>query len=684
MNIFRTPLKAIIYVNLALLAYSCNQEQPKSDPIEEAPTQFTESVYQEVNLGEIHPKGWLKDQLEIMLDNSTGHLDEIYNKIKIDNGWLGGQGDSWEETPYWLDGAVPLAYLLDDQRLKEKVQKYIDWSIEHQRPSGYFGPITPWERESGQQIDIEHCEEGADWWPRMLMLKVIQQYYTATKDKRVIPFMQRYFDYQLATLETCPIGFWTGWAASRGVENMRIAQWLYSLTGDENLLKLSEKIKSQSFAWSEWLGNRDWVMGAAAHPNGENWMRRHGVNVAMAVKEPGINFQRTGDSTYLKTAKTGFKDLMLLHGLPNGIFSADEDLHGNAPIQGTELCAIVETMFSMEELIGITGDPFYMDALERMTFNALPPQTTDDYNEKQYFQMANQIVIDRGVFAFTLPFNHGMNNVLGAKSGYSCCYVNMHQGWTKYTQHLWYKTQDQGLAALVYGPNTLETTINEIPVTIDERTNYPFEDEIRFEISMEQSAKFTMDFRIPSWSNSSSITINGDPIEFSTDQRIVHIDRQWKDGDQVVLNFPMEIKVSEWAENSKAVERGPLVYGLKLNEIWKEKNHKQEGKYFTVHTDSPWNYGLLQKQLTELDSLAKVIRSPMKENFIWNLENSPLQIKIQAKQILDWKAVNGLAYLPVTGREGFYKGEVSEELDTVSLVPVGFTKLRIMAFPVVR
>src|SRR5699024_10716190 len=107
-------------------------EQSTSDLKKGATDQFTQRVYKEINLGEIQPEGWLKDQLKIMRDNSTGHLDETYDKIKIDNGWLGGQGDSWEETPYWLDGAVPLAYLLEDQTLKEKVQKYIDWSIENQ------------------------------------------------------------------------------------------------------------------------------------------------------------------------------------------------------------------------------------------------------------------------------------------------------------------------------------------------------------------------------------------------------------------------------------------------------------------------------------------------------------------------------------------------------------------------
>lgn len=156
----------------------------------------------------------------------------------------------------------------------------------------------------------------------------------------------------------------------------------------------------------------------------------------MALKSPAINYQRSGDSLYLKQLKTGWNDLMLLHGLPMGIFSGDEDLHGNDPTQGVELCAIVESMYSLEKIISITGDIHYMDALERMTFNALPTQTSDDYNNKQYFQIANQVEVSRGVFDFSLPFDRGMNNVFGLRSGYTCCTANMHQGWTKFTTHL--------------------------------------------------------------------------------------------------------------------------------------------------------------------------------------------------------------------------------------------------------
>ncbi|GAC1307977.1 MAG: hypothetical protein NVSMB24_20880 [Mucilaginibacter sp.] len=87
------------------------------------PGSFVKPIYEEVALGAIQPQGWLRDQLEIMRDGTTGHLDEVYGKVKNNNGWLGGTGDGWEETPYWLDGAVPLAYLLGDATLKTKVLK---------------------------------------------------------------------------------------------------------------------------------------------------------------------------------------------------------------------------------------------------------------------------------------------------------------------------------------------------------------------------------------------------------------------------------------------------------------------------------------------------------------------------------------------------------------------------------
>ena len=88
-----------------------------------------ESVpYAELPLGAIRPDGWLRGQLERMRDGLTGHLDEVYAEVVgDDNAWLGGEGDTWERGPYWVDGLLPLAYLLDDEELVAKALKWTDF-----------------------------------------------------------------------------------------------------------------------------------------------------------------------------------------------------------------------------------------------------------------------------------------------------------------------------------------------------------------------------------------------------------------------------------------------------------------------------------------------------------------------------------------------------------------------------
>ena len=62
----------------------------------------------------------------------------------------------------------------------------------------------------------------------------------------------------------------------------------------------------------------------------------------------------------------------------------------------------------------------------------------------------------------------------------------MHQGWPKFTQNLWYATHDGGLAAMVYSPcNVTAEVAGGVRVTIAERTQYPFDEQIRFEIRID-------------------------------------------------------------------------------------------------------------------------------------------------------------------------------------------------------
>ena len=70
--------------------------------------------------GSIRPSGWLEEQFRIQANGLSGHLDETWADVGPNSGWLGGTGESWERGPYFLDGLIPLAYLLDDRRAESK------------------------------------------------------------------------------------------------------------------------------------------------------------------------------------------------------------------------------------------------------------------------------------------------------------------------------------------------------------------------------------------------------------------------------------------------------------------------------------------------------------------------------------------------------------------------------------
>src|SRR5690606_9828848 len=194
-----------------------------------------------------------------------------------------------------------------------------------------------------------------------------------------------------------------------------------------------------------------------------------------------------------------------------GLYGGDEALHGSNPTQGSELCSAVEMMFSLENILAITGKAAYADHLEKIAFNALPAQVSDDFMSRQYFQQANQVMLTRHTRNFDV--NHGGTDVCyGLLTGYPCCTSNMHQGWPKFTQNLWYATDDGGLAALVYSPSSVKAFVaGGTSVSVNEETGYPFGESVRFTLQIDnkkQPVGFPFHLRIPAWCKKAVIKIN--------------------------------------------------------------------------------------------------------------------------------------------------------------------------------
>ena len=624
------------------------------------------SGYAQLPLGSISPEGWLREQLQRQADGLTGHLDEVYPEVMgPDNAWLGGDGDAWERGPYWIDGLLPLAYILQDEALIAKAGKWVEAMIASQQPDGYFGPAEDHPFVYGLQRGKAH-----DWWPKMVALKILQQYYSATGDARVIDCLSAYFKYQLSELKRKPLDHWSDWGKWRGADNLGIVYWLYNITEDEDLLELGKLIHSQTVDWTGMF--RDGSIFSTPYSV-------HCVNLAQGFKAPVVWWQYSKDEADLSAPGKAADAIRHTVGLPTGLWGGDELLHSGNPARGSELCTAVEMMYSLEEMLRITGDLRWADYLERVAFNALPSQINDDFTGKQYYQQTNQVSCTLDTWGFTTPHD-GTDVVFGTLNGYPCCLSNMHQGWPKFTQNLWYATPDNGLAALVYAPSKVKAKVaGGIDVIIEESTAYPFREEVSFTVSFtrcrDRKATFPLRFRVPGWCSEPEVYVNGEKTAVNVTDGIICINREWRRKDTVKLLFPMDLKVEEWYDKAWTLVRGPLVYALKMDEQWTWKPF-EEGYYgvgaWEVTSSSLWNYCLMRDSFST-EKCTVSINSPL-ASYPWNTANAPVSIEVPARLLKSWKDPGSVAFWT---EDGVDFGEEK----TIELVPYGCTTLRIAEFP---
>jgi DUF1680 family protein len=613
-----------------------------------------ETAFASLPLGTIKPTGWLKDQLRIQADGLTGHLEEHWADVGPHNGWIGGKGESWERGPYYLDGLLPLAYLLQDEKLIAKAGRWIEWALASQQDSGMFGP----ERIESVNNDVN---KEQDWWHYMIMLKVFIQYEEATNDPRVIPFMSRFLTYVDRVIEDQPLD---GWAQARGAELLLAIVWLYKKTGDAYLLPLADTVTRQTTDWTDIFNDFPFIRKV------EHWdFRTHVVNVAMAIKTPGILYELTGDEKQREAVRKGIASLMTHHGQAHGMFSGDEWLSGTHPSQGVELCAVVEYMFSMENLVRILGEGQYGDILEKVAFNALPATISADWTSHQYDQQVNQVVCNVANRNWS---NGDEANLFGLEPNFGCCTANMHQGWPKLASHLWMSDNSGGLAAISYAPCIVETVVgSDAKATIEVGGDYPFLDEVQMTLSIDRAERFAISFRIPAWCNAPELLINGEIVSLHVVNGFAKVIREWNQESLITLKLPMEVRTKSRNLFAVNVERGPLVYVLPIGESWQQLLKREKFHDWEIYPTTAWKFGLVSEAGFEV-TFGDIPRQP------FDAMQAPVRLRTKGQLIRNWRMEGNNADSPPINPDT--KGQPIVDLE---LVPYGSARLRIGEFPLI-
>lgn len=613
-------------------------------------------------LGAVRPTGWLRSQLQIQASGLGGHLDETWADVGSNSAWLGGTGEAWERGPYFVDGLLPLAYLLDDPRLKAKAQKFIEWTLTHQAANGMIGPAS-----------------NDDWWPRMVMLKVLMQYQEVTGDPRVIPLLSRYFTYQLKTLPSRPL---RDWGKFRWQDNALVVIWHYNRTGDPKLLDLARLLHQQGFDWKADFDDFKYTQRITPEFIKLNEggglkdvaLATHGVNNGQAIKASPVWSVISNDESDRQAVHQMLAALDKYHGLPNGMFSCDEHFAGPNPSQGSELCTVVETMFSLEQSLAILGDASLGDRLERVAFNALPGTFTDDMWAHQYNQEPNQVECSLHHKPWTTDGPE--SNLYGLEPNFGCCTANFHQGWPKFAASLWMASHDGGLVAAAYSPSEVRTTVKGTAVHVIEETDYPFREIIRITVNPSASVKFPLLLRIPAWAERATIHINGEAQSAPTVADFARIDRTWRSGDLVELKLPLAPRMLAGYKDSISLERGSLVFSYPIGESWVKLRDRGMTADWQVFPSTSWNYALA----VEKQSAGGL---PVQEQPVgpspFSLKGTPVKLQVAAHKLDEWRAVDGVAdpvpQSPVVS---------DQHEEQITLVPYAAAKLRITAFPRAR
>ncbi|MDP3434746.1 MAG: glycoside hydrolase family 127 protein, partial [Bacteroidota bacterium] len=282
-----------------------------------------------------------------------------------------------------------------------------------------------------------------------------------------------------------------------------------------------------------------------------------------------------------------------------------------------------------EHLTGYTGEScnvYNMLKLTRHLFCMDADVKLADYYEKA---LSNHILgqqdPESGMVAYFLPMLPGAHKVYSTPdSSFWCCVGTGFENHAKYGEAIYYHKDDE-LFVNLFIPSELNW--KEKGVTVLQETKFPQESTSSFTLKINQPQKLTINIRYPSWATAgASVKINGKKYRVKQNPgSYIALERTWKNGDKIEIDFPMELKVNP-SENPDiaSISYGPIVLAAKMG---------TEG----MRKPAPFSNPDLHNDYYTYD-----YRVPLTLSNVLNVKGKPVEewLKPVAGQLLTFKTIN--------------------------------------------
>jgi len=625
-------------------------------------------AFRELPITDIKPTGWLEQFLQKQRDGLALHRDA--SGFPFDTClWAGkipkAKWPAYEQTAYFIDGSYRCGLLLNDKALKDLGQENIKYVLDHPAADGKLGPGP------GDYINVVKDDGVAGpktvgiQWPFVVFTRALIAEYGITGNKAILDALTKHY---LAL----PADFGTG---PRDVDSVEGMCWLYGQTGDRRILDIAEH------AWQNATKGKtnQWNLDTLTK---ETQMHGHGVSVSEQTKQPAILFLYTGKKEYLDAVLGGFRSLKRDHEMVDGVTTSDASLSGKSPEHQHETCVISDYTWSLGYVMMASGDSTWADTIERAILNAGFSVVDKDFKTLQYYGSPNQVVSNQ---TSNLPTTgKPYRNLQAYRPDFNpeCCTGNIQRMLPNYAARMWMTDGKGGLAAILYGPNAVTAKVGAegVEATITEKTDYPFDGSIALEIQTAKPVVFPLYVRIPAWAEGAKVTVDGKPVDPAPQPgHFLKIERTFKTGEVVKLDFPMNLRIENPVANGISILRGPLVYGLKIktDQAKVDKTLAKDPSFpaWDIAAGSPWNYAL---DIASAADLSKIkVETKKADSFPWTPETVPVVLKAPAQKIPAW-TLTAKGATPPLPTPPF---ALAPETETVELVPIGATQLRLAVFP---